>query len=185
MAVAGRNGRDGTRAESSFERQQAWGLTKKIQHPLFSPFYRSTTFYQHKDAIVGSILHRRSISVDNVITTFRRPKELSGTTIGPRVTNDAKSLRFSPGARSRENTSAESNKVFLERRMRGDDTFVECRNKSAYRLICRVAKVHLSFTVPTFIPLIMINLILHALSFSLSLALPFSRSTISSWRKPP
>jgi len=26
MAVAGRNGRDGTRAESSFERQQAWGL---------------------------------------------------------------------------------------------------------------------------------------------------------------
>ena len=76
----------------------------------------------------------RSISVDNIITTFRRSKELSGTTIGPRVTNDAKSLRSSPGARSRENTMAESNKIFLGRRMRGDDTFVECRNKSAYRV---------------------------------------------------
>lgn len=47
----------------------------------------------------------RSISVDNIITTFRRPKELSGTTIGPRVTNDAKSLRSSSEAGSRKKIS--------------------------------------------------------------------------------
>jgi hypothetical protein len=51
MVVARRNGKD----ENSFERQQAWGLTKKIQHPSSLSLFLFS-FYHHKDIVLGSIL---------------------------------------------------------------------------------------------------------------------------------
>lgn len=156
----------GLRALLRDSKPGAWpkrsGVLFLFLFPIFSlslplPF-RSTVFYQHKDAVVGSILYRSShfcgqrnnqfptaegiIRNDNWTARYKRHKEFAF-----------------PSGRPGENTTAEWNKVFYGRRIRGDDTFVECRNKSAYRLICRVAKVHSSSAAPTFIPLIVINFI--------------------------
>lgn len=140
MGVSRRNGKDGMWTESSFERQRAWGLTEKIHSilsvsflPLCSTFHVLPQRRRSRSYLTG-----RSIFVDNVITTFRRSEELSGTTIGPRYKRRRK-FAFLPATVTGwpakcENTTAESNKVFRGRRMRGDDTFVECRNKSAYRV---------------------------------------------------
>lgn len=137
MAVAGRNGRDRgrARAESSFERQQAWGLTKKIQHsPPFSPTSRPYHVPPAQRRHSRFYLTGRSISVDNVITTFRRPKELSGTTIGPRVTNDAESLRSSPvPGPGREKIRRPSRiKYTPGEECAATIRLSKCRNKSAY-----------------------------------------------------